>query len=474
MAALGFLDRDRTLAGPGFNRWLVPPAALAVHLCIGQVYALSVFSIPFSRLLGISHSAPGDWSFPLSTQVFNVAIFMLGMSAALFGAWLERAGPRRAMFYSALCFGGGFFIAAFGIHLHQVLLTIFGYGVVGGIGLGLGYISPVSTLIKWFPDRPGMATGMAIMGFGGGALIGSPLAVTLMDHFRRTGDAGVAPTFLVMGAVYLALMLFGCFLVRVPPPDYQPAGYVPAKAGTAHAAGANVDAAHAVKTPQFWLLWGVLFLNVTAGFGVLATASPMIQEMFPGVISAQAASGFVGLLSLFNLVGRFSWSSLSDRVGRKGTYAVYFALGAVLYALIPTFGHLHNVALFVLTFGIILSMYGGGFATMPAYLRDLFGTLQVGAIHGRVLTAWSLAAIAGPNLVTFIRQFQIEHGVAKADAYSTTLYVMAGLLALGFFCNLLVKPVDVKFHNASLQAGEGKAPSREPTAGQSPRHSSPA
>ena len=436
-----------TIAEPGFSRWLVPPAALAIHLSIGQAYAFSVFNLPLSRLIGGNESAPNDWKLSTIGWVFSIAIVFLGLSAATFGRWVERVGPRKAMFASALCFSGGFFVAALGVATHQFALLLLGYGVLGGIGLGLGYISPVSTLIKWFPDRPGMATGMAIMGFGGGAMIASPLATLLMARFDQVSPHGVAPTFIAMGALYFAFMMFGVFSVRVPPEKWHPeAGREPrtnrrAAPGRDRFIG-NVTAAEAIKTPQFWLLWVMLCVNVTAGIGVLGQASPMIQEMFPGVITATAAAGFVGLLSLANMAGRFFWSSLSDYIGRKATYATFFLLGAALYALVPSTGHTGSVALFVIGYVIIMSMYGGGFATIPAYLRDMFGTIQVGAIHGRLLTAWSTAGVLGPVLVNYIREYQINHGVAKADAYTVTMYIMAGLLLVGFVCNLRVKRVD--------------------------------
>ncbi len=445
MSVLSFLDRDHTIAPPGYSRWLVPPAALAVHLCIGQAYSLSVFNLPFSKLIGIKESVPGqDWDLTTTVWIFNIAFVFLGLSAALFGKWLERVGPRKAMFVSALCFCGGFMVSAVGIYLHTIWLLYLGSGVLGGIGLGLGYISPVSTLIKWFPDRPGMATGMAIMGFGGGALIGSPLADNLMKFYATPTSVGVLQTFVTMGILYFVLMMFGVFTVRVPAADWKPEGYAPpVKNDNAMITTASVTADEAIKTPQFYFLWLVLFLNVTAGIGILAQASPLIQEMFPGRVTAAAAAGFVGLLSLFNLVGRFFWSSLSDIIGRKYTYMIYLGLGCALYALVPSLGSAGNLVLFVLVFCVILSMYGGGFATIPAYLRDMFGTYQVGAIHGRLLTAWSAAAIAGPSIVTYLRDYQIKSlGVAPKDAYSTAIYIMAGLLVAGFICNLLVRPVD--------------------------------
>ena len=459
MSALSFFDRENTVAPAGYSRWLVPPAALAIHLCIGQAYSLSVFNIPLSKVLGITQSAPDDWGLTTTVWIFNIAFVFLGLSAAVFGKWLERVGPRKAMFASACCFAGGFIISAIGINLHIIWLLYLGYGVLGGIGLGLGYISPVSTLIKWFPDRPGMATGMAIMGFGGGAMIGSPLADNLMKYFASSTSVGVWQTFLTMGIVYFVFMMFGVFTIRVPAKDWKPEGYTPPVASTnAMITTASVTADEAIKTPQFYFLWLVLFLNVTAGIGILAQASPLIQETFllKGIAAptpdqtkaaAATAAGFVGLLSLFNLIGRFFWSSVSDFTGRKIIYMIYLGLGCLLYALIPSLATAGNLALFVGVFCVILSMYGAGFATIPAYLRDMFGTMQVGAIHGRLLTAWSAAAIAGPSIVTYLRDYQISNGVAKADAYSTAIYIMAGLLAVGFVCNLLVRPVDASHYD---------------------------
>ncbi|MDB5027363.1 MAG: permease of the major facilitator superfamily, partial [Candidatus Eremiobacteraeota bacterium] len=325
------------------------------------------------------------------------------------------------------------------------------YGVIGGCGLGIGYISPVSTLIKWFPDRPGLATGTAIMGFGGGALIGAPLAVSLMKYYSTPTSTGVAPTMITMGIIYFIFMLVGVFMVRVPAPGWKPAGYVPATASHGMITTRDVLMTEAVKTPQFWLLWGVLFLNVTAGIGILGQASLMVQDMFG--VAVAAAAGFVGLLSLFNMGGRIFWASMSDFLGRKPTYMIIFGLGAILYALIPWTKNIGSLALFVAICCIILTMYGGGFATIPAYLRDMFGTAQVGAIHGVLLTAWSCAGIAGPVLVNYIRQYQLDHGVPKGDAYQVTMFICAGLLVVGFICNYLVKPLD-ESHYVKATAGE--------------------
>ena len=443
MAAFTFLDRDHTLAPPGYTRWLVPPAALSIHLCIGQAYAFSVFNLPLSHLLGTD----SDWKLSTIGWVFSVAIVFLGLSAAVFGRWVERVGPRKAMFASAVCFNAGFLVAALGVTTHQFALLILGYGVLGGIGLGLGYISPVSTLIKWFPDRPGMATGMAIMGFGGGAMIAAPLANRLMKAFSATAPQGVAPTFVAMAVLYFVVMMYGVFTVRVPGPDTA----LPAARGQRAESSAprDVTAQEAIKTPQFWLLWVMLCVNVTAGIGVLGQASPMIQEMFPGVVTASAAAAFVGLLSLANMSGRFIWSSLSDYIGRRATYATFFLLGAVLYSLVPSTGRAGSLTLFMAGYVVIMSMYGGGFATIPAYLRDMFGTIQVGAIHGRLLTAWSTAGVLGPVLVNYIREYQIGHGVPKANAYTVTMYIMAGLLLVGFACNLRVR---ARGHSEALSA----------------------
>jgi MFS family permease len=442
----GLLSRERTIAGFGFSRWMVPPAALCVHLCIGQAYAFSVFNLPMTRLIGITQSAPDDWKLTDLGWIFSIAIFFLGVSAAVMGRWVEEGGPRRAMVTAGLCWAGGFLVSAAGVYVHNIWLVYLGYGVLGGCGLGIGYISPVSTLIRWFPDRPGMATGMAIMGFGGGAFIASPLSVWLMRQFSTDTHVGVAEAFIVLGIVYFCFMMVGAAIVRLPPPGWAPAGYVPPSESSKLITTKNVFVYQALKTPQFWLIWWVLCLNVTAGIGVLGQASAMSQEMFPGKVTVTAAAGFVGLMSLFNMGGRFFWASVSDYIGRKNTYFVFFFLGVLLYSLVPQTGEMGSVTLFVLCFCIIMSMYGGGFATVPAYLRDMFGTRYVGAIHGMLLTAWSMAGIFGPVLVNYIRQYNIEHGVAKTAAYNVTMYVMAALLVVGFFCNLFIQAVDERHH----------------------------
>ena len=451
---LSFLDREHSVASTGYSRWLVPPAALAIHLSIGQVYAFSVFKNP----LLAQHAADGSaWSLKEVGYIFSIAIAVLGLAAALFGAWLERVGPRRAMFYAALCFGLGFEAASVGAAHHSLPLIYFGYGVVGGTGLGLGYISPVSTLIKWFPDRPGLSTGLAIMGFGGGALIGAPLGNNLMAYFKAHGHANPIPmTWITMGILYFIFMMFGTFTIRVPRPDWKPEGWVPKTNQNALITTHNVAVEQAWKTPQFWLLWIVLCTNVTAGIGILEQAAPMIQDFFKGHIGVSAAAGFVGLLSLFNMAGRFFWASTSDFLGRKITYLVFFTIGPILYFFLPLTGsnHINSVALFVALACIALSMYGGGFATIPAYLKDLFGGYNVSAIHGRLLTAWSVAGIVGPLIVNGILDHYKAAGLNRLDGYRVVLHIMVGLLVVGFIANLLVRPVAERFWLKDTPAGD--------------------
>lgn len=451
----GFFSKERITAGHRYNRWLIPPAALAVHLCIGQAYAFSVFNEPLTRVMGISQSAPDDWKLTTLGWIYSLAIVFLGLSAAFGGKWLEKVGPRRTMFTAACCFGGGFILSAIGVHTHQIWLLYLGYGVIGGCGLGLGYVSPVSTLIKWFPDRRGMATGLAIMGFGGGAMIGAPLGVMLMKYFQTEASVGVMEAFVVMGVLYFVSMVIGSLAIRIPPPDWKPEGWTPPVEAKKMVTKRHVHIDEALKTPQFYLLWAILCLNVTAGIGILGQASVMIQEMFKGAITPEAAAGFVGLLSLFNMGGRFLWSSASDYLGRQNTYFLFFALGTFLYSMLPTFSGEGNVVLFIAASAVILSMYGGGFATIPAYLADIFGTKYVGGIHGRLLTAWATAGVLGPVLVNYIREYQIEHGVAKADAYTTTLYIMAGLLTVGFLCNLLMREVHERHYMRHDEVEDG-------------------
>ncbi len=486
----GFLAKERTIAAPGFNRWLVPPAALAIHLCIGMAYGFSVFWLPLSKALGIKEAincgpevgflqelfvSNCDWKISTLGWMYTLFFVLLGSSAALWGGWLERVGPRKAGVVSAVCWCGGMLVSALGVAQHQFWLMLLGSGVIGGIGLGLGYISPVSTLIKWFPDRRGMATGMAIMGFGGGAMIGSPLAAELMKSFATPTDVGVAPTFVVMAGVYFVFMMGGALAYRVPASGWKPEGWTPppAQADNAMITEHHVNVNRVWGIPQFWLVWMVLCMNVSAGIGVIGMASPMLQEVFGGSLIGVAkkfgeldkaqlsaiagvAAGFTALLSLFNIGGRFFWASLSDKLGRKMTYVVFFVLGGLLYASVPGSAAAGSKLLFVAAFCIILSMYGGGFATVPAYLADLFGTQMVGAIHGRLLTAWATAGILGPVVVNYMRDYQLGLGIPREQVYNQTMYILVGMLVVGLVCNLLVRPLNPKYFMSATELAEEK------------------
>ena len=557
----GLLAKQRIIAKPGFNRWKVPPASIAIHLCIGSVYAWSIFNLPLTRAIGVVAPASNDWSLQDVTWIFSVAIVALGLSAAFAGRWLEKVGPRMVGVVAAICWGGGFLIGAIGIYLHQLWLLYLGYGVIGGCGLGLGYVSPVSTLIRWFPDHRGMATGLAIMGFGGGAMIGAPLKRKFIQLFyeapeylgtsdqvnlitqagRRfverageqlevvvigandvasmlvpgpegiyavgTGSVGVAQTFLVLGALYFIVMVIAAFSYRVPAENWQPEGFVAPTVEseqrimvTTH----NVDIDEALKTPQFYQLWVVLCMNVSAGIGVLGVASTMMREIFgttlPSIVDGAFAATYVSMISVFNMVGRFIWASSSDYIGRKNTYWVFFALGIVLYCSVPFAAQQVSVnpavTWLVLFYGatmIIFTMYGGGFATIPAYLADVFGSKYVGGIHGRLLTAWSTAGVLGPLAITSLREsaitraiedlitqvnpvdFQTQFGAGldqldqlvetqtvtiarlmeivpdgtvdpTSGLYNSTMYLMAVMLAVGLVSNYLMKPVDAKHY----------------------------
>ncbi|MDH6262947.1 OFA family MFS transporter [Bradyrhizobium sp. BR13661] len=496
-AGAGIFDREHTVAKAGFNRWLVPPAALCIHLCIGMAYGFSVFWLPLSRAIGITQSkacpdmslwqelftTTCDWKVASLGWMYTLFFVLLGVSAAIWGGWLERAGPRKAGAVAACCWGGGLLIGAFGVYIHQLWIMWLGCGVIGGVGLGLGYISPVSTLVKWFPDRRGMATGMAIMGFGGGAMIGAPLANLLINYFKTPTSVGVWETFVAMGVIYFVFMMIGAFAYRVIPVGWQPEGWTPPSEKKSMITEHHVHLDNAHKTPQFWLIWWVLCLNVSAGIGVIGMASPMLQEIFAGkliglpdltfgqlsteqkTVIAGIAAGFAGLLSLFNIAGRFFWASLSDYMGRKNTYYTFFLLGIALYALAPTFAAMGSKLLFVVGFGIILSMYGGGFATVPAYLADMFGTQFVGAIHGRLLTAWSTAGIIGPVVVNYIREFQLAAGVPRDQLYNTTMYILCAMLIAGLICNYLIKPVDPKWNMSEEEVARLQAASAKSEAG---------
>ncbi len=486
----GFLDKERIIAGPGFNRWLVPPAALAIHLCIGMAYGFSVFWLPLSKALGIKEAikcgpevgffgqlftTSCDWQISTLGWMYTLFFVLLGSSAAIWGGWLERVGPRKAGVVSALCWCGGMLLSALGVYLHQFWLMILGSGVIGGIGLGLGYISPVSTLIKWFPDRRGMATGMAIMGFGGGAMIGSPLAADLMKYFATPTSVGVMQTFVVMAIVYFVFMMAGALTYRVPETGWKPAGWTPpaAQVNNAMITQRHVHVKKVWGIPQFRLIWMVLCMNVSAGIGVIGMASPMLQEVFGGSLIgvsqkfgeldkiqlaaiASVAAGFTALLSLFNIGGRFFWASLSDKLGRKMTYVVFFVLGGVLYFSVPGSAAAGSIVLFVGAFCIILSMYGGGFATVPAYLADLFGTQMVGAIHGRLLTAWATAGVLGPVVVNYMREYQLGLGIPREQVYNQTMYILTGMLVVGLICNLMVRPLADKWFMTDSELAEEK------------------
>lgn len=486
----GFLDKERIIAGPGFNRWLVPPAALAIHLCIGMAYGFSVFWLPLSKAVGIKESikcgsevnffqeliiTSCDWKISTLGWMYTLFFVFLGSSAAIWGGWLEHVGPRKAGVVSALCWCGGMLFSALGIYLHQFWMMLLGSGVIGGIGLGLGYISPVSILIKWFPDRRGMATGMAIMGFGGGAMIGSPLAAELMKHFATPTDVGVMQTFIVMAGIYFIFMMAGALSYRVPATGWKPVGWIlpAAHINNRMITQRHIHVKNVWRIKQFWLLWMVLCMNVSAGIGVIGMSSPMLQEVFGGQLIglaktygeldktqlaaiAAVAAGFTALLSLFNIGGRFFWASLSDKMGRKMTYIVFFVLGCLLYISVPGSANAGSKLLFVAAFCIILSMYGGGFSTVPAYLADLFGTQMVGAIHGRLLTAWATAGILGPVIVNYMREYQLSLGIPREQIYNQTMYILAGMLMIGLICNLLIRPVADNWFMTDAELAEEK------------------
>ncbi|MSR10551.1 MAG: MFS transporter [Gammaproteobacteria bacterium] len=556
----GLLSRKRIIAPPGYNRWKVPLASVAIHLCIGSVYAWSIYNPSLTRVYGVVTSSGDDWSLSAVVWIFTVAIVFLGLAAAFAGKWLEAVGPRKVGVVAACCWGGGYLVGAAGIYTHQLWLLYLGYGVIGGCGLGLGYVSPVSTLIRWFPDRRGMAAGMAIMGFGGGAMIGTPMKeyfiklfyhapdylgtvaeVTLVTQAGRrfaeiggnlqevvviganevrnmivpgpegvylvnTGAAGVAETFLVIGLIYLVVMLLAAFSYRLPAPGWKPAGWIEpaAKNRNAMISGNDVDIDQALKTPQFYQLWIVLCLNVTAGIGVLGVARTMITEIFgaslPDIVDASFAATYVVMISAFNMVGRFIWASASDYIGRRNTYWIFFVLGIALYLSIPWTARQvsadPSVVLLVYFYAatmIIFTMYGGGFATIPAYLADIFGTRYVGGIHGRLLTAWSTAGVLGPLAITSLRESSINRAISElmttitpadfrahfgapveqlellvqqnsvtiarlmeiapagtmdptSGIYNSTMILMAALLGIALVSNALMKPVAAKHH----------------------------
>jgi len=413
------------------NRWRIPIGAVAVHICIGSVYAWSTFNRPIQALL------PDEpWWFSPPYTTFTTALVLLGLSAAFGGPWVERRGPRVAATAAALFFGVGLIIGGLGLALRQPLVVFLGMGVIGGIGCGLGYISPVSTLVKWFPDRRGMATGMAIMGFGGGAFLAGYLNVFFMDRM------GVARTVLTLGVTYLVIMLIGSRLLERPPAGWKPEGWIPPAATTAMIADRSVTRNEAIQTRQFFLLWGILFINVTAGIGILAQASPMMQDMFHR--TPLQAAAVVSLISIFNASGRFLWASGSDYIGRRNTYTIFFVAQFVLFLLIPRLAASGNWTMFQASLFAVFTMYGGGFATIPAFLADIFGPENVGAIHGALLTSWSAAAVAGPVIITELSsraRTSLAPGAERIHIYDTPLQVLAGLLAVGFVLTLLVRPL---------------------------------
>ncbi len=549
---LGFLLKENIVAPDGYNRWRVPPASIAIHLCIGSVYAWSVFNAPLTREQGVVASAGNDWSLSSVVWIFSVAIVCLGLAAAFGGKWLEKVGPRFVGVAAAFLWGGGFLVGSVGISTQQLWLIYLGYGVLGGFGLGLGYVSPVSTLIRWFPDRRGMATGMAIMGFGGGAMIGAPLIGGLLEAFQKapeylgaegavtmitesgrrfaetavgnvevvvasanqaaafggeagvyvvgTGDTGAAATFMTLGISYFIVMMIAAFQYRVPREGWKPEGWQPKPEGASKGmvTDNHVHIDQSLKTPQFWLLWIVLCFNVTAGIGVIGVAKTMINEIFGNlaIVTAGFAGTYVLMISVFNMCGRFFWASTSDYIGRQNTYHCFFVLGTILYLSIPFWAGMGTTTAligFYIATMIIFTMYGGGFATIPAYLADMFGTLHVGGIHGRLLTAWSTAGVLGPFAITYLRNISVESAIADLTAkvdpaafaekfgapvsqlselvaaktvtvaslmeivpagtvdptgtlYNTTMYCMAALLIIAFFANLFVRPVKSHHH----------------------------
>jgi len=441
---MGTIAPHMVAASP--NRWRIPLGAVLVHICIGSVYAWSTFNRPIVQLL------PNEpWWFSPPYTTFTTALALLGLSAAFGGPWVERRGPRVAATAAALFFGSGLIIGGVGLALRQMMLVFVGMGIIGGIGCGLGYISPVSTLVKWFPDRRGMATGMAIMGFGGGAFVAGYLNVYFMDRF------GVPVTMMVLGGTYLVVMLIGSRLLRTPPPGWRPAGWTGMKT-TALITDRSVSRNEAIRTPQFYLLWGILFINVTAGIGILAQASPMMQDMFDR--TPLQAAAVVSLISVFNAAGRFMWASASDYIGRRNTYTTFFVAQVILFLLIPRLAAQGAWLLFESSLFLIFTMYGGGFATIPAFLADIFGPENVGAIHGALLTAWSAAAIVGPVIITELSnraKAALPPGGARVHIYDTPLQVLAALLAVGFILTLLVRPLKtgIRYEESGFGADQG-------------------
>jgi MFS family permease len=426
--AAGF---ERAGAAPVFNRWLIPVAAVAVHICIGSVYAWSTFNRPIKAIFPHSH-----WWFSPPYTTFTTALVLLGLSAAFGGPWVERRGPRAAATAAAIFFGSGLVIGGIGIAIHQSVVQWIGMGIIAGIGCGLGYISPVSTLVKWFPDRRGMATGFAIMGFGGGAFLAGYLNPYFMGIF------GVEKTLMILGVTYFVIMMIGARIIRRPPTGWKPAGWAPPARKHPMITDRSVSRNHALGTVQFYLLWSILFINVTAGIGILAQASPMFQDIFRK--TALEAGLFVSLISVFNACGRIFWASMSDFIGRRATYITFFVVQFFLFLLIPRLAASGQLALFEAAAFTVFTMYGGGFSTVPAFLADIFGEDNVGAIHGALLTAWSAAAVVGPVIITQLSE-RAKAALAPAESrvhiYDQPLRVLAYLLVVGFILTLLVRPL---------------------------------
>lgn len=416
------------------NRWRIPIGAVAVHICIGSVYAWSTLNRP---ILALFPDQPWWFSPPYTT--FSTALVLLGLSAAFGGPWVERSGPRVAATAAAIFFGSGLIVGGVGLTIQSPVLVFLGMGVIGGIGCGLGYIAPVSTLVKWFPDRRGMATGMAIMGFGGGAYLAGKWNAVLVNQI------GVAKTVALFGAIYLVVMMIGARILRRPPAGWRPEGWTPPVNTNAMITDRSFTRNEAVRTVQFYLLWGILFINVTAGIGILAQASPMMQDLFQK--SAVEAGAIVSIISLFNAGGRFFWASSSDYIGRRNTYTLFFVVQIALFLLIPGIAAAGSWTIFLACLFTVFTMYGGGFATIPAFLADIFGSENVGAIHGATLTAWSAAAITGPLIITQLSdraRAALPAGASKVHIYDTPLQVLAAMLAIGFVLTLLVRPIQRK------------------------------
>ncbi|WP_240376699.1 OFA family MFS transporter [Bacillus piscicola] len=409
---------------PNKNRWLIALSAIAIHVSIGSIYAYSVYQIPLNETLG--------WEKTDVSLAFTIAIFILGFSAAFFGKFVEAKGPRPSAIIAAVLFGIGTTGAGFSIQLENYFLFLLFFGVIGGLGLGFGYIAPVSTLVKWFPDRRGLATGMAVMGFGAGALITSPVANQLMIQLT------IPMTFYILGIAYFLLMLFGGLYIARPPEDWAPHGKKIKEENGNSKDLAYLNANEAIKTLRFWLLWFIMFINISAGIMILSVASPMSQEI-TGATAATAAS-IVGIMGLFNGGGRIGWASASDYMGRSNTYLTFFIIQVVAFLLLP---FISNVIFFSILLFIIVSCYGGGFSCLPAFIGDLFGTKQLGAIHGYLLTSWSLAGVVGPMIVSNVHE--------ATQSYTLTFFLFVGFLVVALVLSFLMKRNITKIREGAVE-----------------------